>query len=174
MYVLLCGLGLIGVNGYSSLDGHLHLTQYHVGLALERTAGVGAGESGFVLNTVNLLYPLLIVAVQNVVERVARLGLDGEGDVGTVGVSRHADGVHLVEHDVFAAPELVDPAGRVIYVDSGDRDVLAVVELEDGVVKDYYLLTHELEHTEWIGGDIVLKKDENGWLRAFHNDIMIK
>ena len=43
-----------------------------------------------------------------------------------------ADGVHLVEHDVFAAPELVDPAGRVIYVDSGDRDVLAVVELEDG------------------------------------------
>ena len=58
--------------------------------------------------------------------------------------------------------------------ENGSALELCVVELEDGVVKDYYLLTHELEHTEWIGGDIVLKKDENGWLRAFHNDIMIK
>jgi hypothetical protein len=51
---------------------------------------------------------------------------------------------------------------------------LCVVELEDGEVKDYYPLTHELEHTEWLGGDIVLKRDDSGRLRAFQNDIMIK
>jgi hypothetical protein len=46
--------------------------------------------------------------------------------------------------------------------------------VQDGLVTNWFPLTHEIEHTEWLGGDIVLKRDNNGGLRAFHNDIMIE
>lgn len=37
-----------------------------------------------------------------------------------------------------------------------------VVEIEDGIVVDYYKFHEELPFTEWIGGLIETERDENG------------
>lgn len=37
-----------------------------------------------------------------------------------------------------------------------------VVEIEDGIVVDYYEFHEELPFTEWIGGLIETERDENG------------
>ena len=65
-------------------------------------------------------------------------------------------------------------AAHRLLAENGTLLKLYIVELEDGMVKTCYPFTHEIEHTEWLGGDIVLKRDTNGGLRAFHNDIMIE
>lgn len=48
-----------------------------------------------------------------------------------------------------------------------------VVELNDGIVVNYYTFTDELPLTEWLGGTIELQRDENGVLRAIWNDKLL-
>lgn len=43
----------------------------------------------------------------------------------------------------------------------------AVVEVEEERVVNYYEFTNELPMTEWLGGRINVKHDENGILRAY-------
>lgn len=43
----------------------------------------------------------------------------------------------------------------------------AVVEIEEGRVVNYYEFRDELPMTEWLGGTIEIKRDEEGILRAF-------
>lgn len=59
-------------------------------------------------------------------------------------------------------------------MENGKISRFCVVELEDGLVTSCFPLTHEIEHTEWMSGDIILKRDIEGGLRAFHNDMMIE
>lgn len=42
----------------------------------------------------------------------------------------------------------------------------AVVEIEDGRVVNYYEFTDELPMTEWLGGIIEIRRDEEDVLRA--------
>lgn len=49
-----------------------------------------------------------------------------------------------------------------------------VVELQDGVVTDYYTFTDELPFTEWLGGIIEIKKDRAGLLFAEWNGTLLK
>lgn len=44
----------------------------------------------------------------------------------------------------------------------------AVVEVEEGRVVNYYEFREELPMTEWLGGRIEVRRDEEGILRAFH------
>lgn len=44
----------------------------------------------------------------------------------------------------------------------------AVVEIEDGRVVNYYEFQDELPMTEWLGGRIEVRQDEEGILRAYH------
>jgi len=46
----------------------------------------------------------------------------------------------------------------------------AVVDVEDGKVTGYHLFTDEEPFTEWIGGTVHIKEDEQGILRAYLND----
>lgn len=55
-------------------------------------------------------------------------------------------------------------ANRVII---NDRQLVQyVVEIENGIVTNYYPLTEEQPFTEWLGGIILLTKDANGIVRA--------
>ncbi len=55
-------------------------------------------------------------------------------------------------------------ANRVII---DDRQLVQyVVEIENGIVTNYYPLTEEQPFTEWLGGIILLTKDANGIIRA--------
>lgn len=56
-----------------------------------------------------------------------------------------------------------------------DNKVLrqGVVEIENSSVSDYYTFKEELPYTEWIGGTIYIRKDENDISHAFHNGRMI-
>lgn len=55
-------------------------------------------------------------------------------------------------------------ANRVII---DDRQLVQyVVEIENGIVTNYYPLTEEQPFTEWLGGTILLTKDVNGIIRA--------
>lgn len=42
----------------------------------------------------------------------------------------------------------------------------AVVEMEEGRVVNYYEFRDELPMTEWLGGEILVERDEEGILRA--------
>lgn len=44
----------------------------------------------------------------------------------------------------------------------------AVVEIMDGRVVNYYEFRDELPMTEWLGGMIEVKRDEDELLRAYH------
>lgn len=44
----------------------------------------------------------------------------------------------------------------------------AVVEIMDGRVVNYYEFRDELPMTEWLGGVIEVKRDEEELLRAYH------
>ena len=50
---------------------------------------------------------------------------------------------------------------------SGSTLIQAVVEIEEGRVVNYYEFRDELPMTEWLGGTIEIKRDEEGILRAF-------
>lgn len=43
----------------------------------------------------------------------------------------------------------------------------AVVEIVDGRVVNYYEFTDELPMTEWLGGEIEIRRDDGGVLRAY-------
>ena len=45
----------------------------------------------------------------------------------------------------------------------------AVVEMVDGRVVNYYEFRDELPMTEWLGGRIEVKRDEDGTLSAYWN-----
>ena len=50
---------------------------------------------------------------------------------------------------------------------------LSVVEILSGTVQRCYPLKGEQAATEWLPGRIVLRRDAEGVLRAYHNNIMI-
>ena len=50
---------------------------------------------------------------------------------------------------------------------------LSVVEIQSGVVTKCFPLTQELPFTEWLPGQIVLIRDEQGLLRAYYNNEII-
>ncbi len=49
----------------------------------------------------------------------------------------------------------------------------AVVVLDDGVVVDVFPFTEELPSTEWLGGTIIVRADDNGILRAYHQEMKL-
>lgn len=49
----------------------------------------------------------------------------------------------------------------------------AVVEVMEDRVVNYYEFRDELPMTEWLGGTIEVKRDEDGMLRAFHEGKII-
>ena len=51
-----------------------------------------------------------------------------------------------------------------------DRSVmkLMVLELRKGTVCKWYPLTRETAHTEFLPGEIMLRRDDSGCLRAWH------
>lgn len=49
-----------------------------------------------------------------------------------------------------------------------------VVEICDEIAKNAYRLEDEPPFTEWLGGTIKIKSDENGLKRAYHNGKPIK
>lgn len=55
-------------------------------------------------------------------------------------------------------------ANRVII--DGRQLVQYAVEIENGIVTNYYPLTEEQPFTEWLGGTILLTKDTNGIIKA--------
>ena len=63
-------------------------------------------------------------------------------------------------------------AHRVLNGDEALR--MAVVEIADGAVVDIRQLVGEQPSTEWLGGDITLRRDADGILRAFHCGRLLK
>lgn len=49
-----------------------------------------------------------------------------------------------------------------------------VVEIMDGRVVNYYTFDQELPMTEWLGGVIEIRRNEDGILEAFQHDLLIK
>lgn len=50
----------------------------------------------------------------------------------------------------------------------------AVVEISEGRVVNYFEFRDELPMTEWLGGIIEVKRDEEGILRAYWQNKMIE
>ncbi len=50
---------------------------------------------------------------------------------------------------------------------------LAVVEIQEGRVVNYFEFREELPMTEWLGGEIRVERDEEGILRALWNGKVI-
>ena len=61
-----------------------------------------------------------------------------------------------------------------VVLPDGNRLQQAVVELMDGRVVNYFEFRDELPMTEWLGGTIEVRRDEEGVLRAFHHGLKIK
>ena len=57
------------------------------------------------------------------------------------------------------AHEVMLPEGEIL--------CQAVVEIEEGRVVNYYEFRDELPMTEWLGGRIEVRRDEEGILRAW-------
>ncbi len=49
-----------------------------------------------------------------------------------------------------------------------------VVNIVRAAVQSYSPLDGEQANTIWLGGEIVLKEDENGELRAFHKGVLLE
>lgn len=49
----------------------------------------------------------------------------------------------------------------------------AVVEILEGRVVNYFEFREELPMTEWLGGEILVERDEDGILRALWNGKVI-
>lgn len=56
-----------------------------------------------------------------------------------------------------------------VRLSNGDTLIQAVVEISDGRVVNYFEFRDELPMTEWFGGIIDVKRDEDGLLRAYWN-----
>lgn len=61
-----------------------------------------------------------------------------------------------------------------VWLPSGEKLCQAVVELQDGRVVNYFEFRDELPMTEWLGGIIEVKRDEDGLLRAFQQGKMLE
>lgn len=55
---------------------------------------------------------------------------------------------------------------HVVSLPDGSQLTQAVVEVEEGRVVNYYEFRDELPMTEWLGGEISVARDEEGFLRA--------
>ena len=49
-----------------------------------------------------------------------------------------------------------------------------VVNIVRAAVQSYFPLDGEQANTIWLGGEIVLKEDENGELRAYHKGVLLE
>lgn len=49
----------------------------------------------------------------------------------------------------------------------------AVVEISEGRVVNYYEFRDELPMTEWLGGTIIVRRDDDGILRASKNGTLL-
>ena len=63
-------------------------------------------------------------------------------------------------------------ANKIVHGDVILRN--GVVNIVRGVVQSYSPLDGEQANTIWLGGDIVLKEDENGELRAYHKGMLLE
>ncbi len=57
---------------------------------------------------------------------------------------------------------------------NGEQMTPGVVEIEEGRVVECHPLTEETPHTEWLGGTIEIKRDNDGVARAYKNEHLIK
>ena len=64
-------------------------------------------------------------------------------------------------------------ASHEIVLEDSSVLTLSVVEILSGEVVSWYPLTQETACTEWMPGKIVLLRDEDGYLRAYYNNVMI-
>ena len=64
-------------------------------------------------------------------------------------------------------------ASHEIVLENNSRRILSVVEIQSGVVVKCYALTQELPCTEWMPGEVVLRRDSEGCLRAYYNNVLI-
>lgn len=61
------------------------------------------------------------------------------------------------------------------FVVIGDRKLHpAVVDISEGRVVNYYEFSDELPMTEWIGGTVILQRDEENILRAYKDAQIIE
>lgn len=65
-------------------------------------------------------------------------------------------------------------ASHATILENGSRQTLLAIELMEGRVINWFPLIGEMAQTEWMPGEIVLRRDEEGFLRAYHNNIMIE
>ena len=64
-------------------------------------------------------------------------------------------------------------ASHEVVMPDGSCQTLSIVEIRSGVVKKCFPLTQELPFTEWFPGQIVLRRDEQGFTRAYYNNVII-
>ena len=63
-------------------------------------------------------------------------------------------------------------ANKIVHGDVILRN--GVVNIVRAAVQSYSPLDGEEANTIWLGGEIVLKEDENGELRAFHKGVLLE
>ena len=63
-------------------------------------------------------------------------------------------------------------ANKIVHGDVILRN--GVVNIVRAAVQSYSPFDGEQANTIWLGGEIVLKKDENGELRAFHKGVLLE
>ena len=62
----------------------------------------------------------------------------------------------------IGANDVITPGGEILSP--------AVVEIDNGMVQQWYRLDMEMPFTEWIGGTIELQADNNGNIMAIKNN----
>ena len=62
----------------------------------------------------------------------------------------------------IGANDVITPDGEILSP--------AVVEIDNGMVQQWYRLDMEMPFTEWIGGTIELQADNNGKIMAIKNN----
>ena len=62
----------------------------------------------------------------------------------------------------IGANDVITPDGEILSP--------AVVEIDNGMVQQWYRLDMEMSFTEWLGGTIELQADNNGNIMAIKNN----
>ena len=65
----------------------------------------------------------------------------------------------------IGANDVITPDGEILSP--------AVVEIDNGMVQQWYRLDMEMPFTEWIGGTIELQADNNGNIMAIKNNTIL-
>ena len=65
----------------------------------------------------------------------------------------------------IGANDVITPDGEILSP--------AVVEIDNGMVQQWYRLDMEMPFTEWIGGTIELQADNNGNIMAIKNNRLL-